>query len=274
MSLETYKYVLGKLGPQVQQVALGIGDIEANPDLRAILLYTRSQGIIPNITVNGNVSQEWVDRLASLCGAVAVSRYNKHKCYDTVARLCWASGRRHATLRQVNIHQILSLETLEECWQVLHDMQHKSRLESLNAVVFLLLKPKGRGTQIQQLRDMKRYRDLIDYALDKKLKIGFDSCGCSAFLKAVKDRPEFETLKTVAEPCESTRMSIYIDVKGRVFPCSFCEGTEKPLYLLKSDNFLEEIWKGEQFRNFRIRLQESKDELGSERCPVYNLEME
>ena len=52
MSLETYKKILSKLEKTVSQVAFGITDVDANPEMWDIFEYTRSKGIIPNVTIN------------------------------------------------------------------------------------------------------------------------------------------------------------------------------------------------------------------------------
>jgi MoaA/NifB/PqqE/SkfB family radical SAM enzyme len=71
------------------QIALGVGDISANPDLWNIMEYTREQGIIPNITTNGmGITREIAQRLANVCGAVSVSRYHiPDVCYDAVKKI-------------------------------------------------------------------------------------------------------------------------------------------------------------------------------------------
>jgi hypothetical protein len=273
MSLETLKKVLNKLPPTVCQVAYGIGDITSNPDLALILNHTRGKGIIPNITVNGNMSKEWAEMLSIVCGAVAVSRYSRDLCYNAVSRLCWAKRKAGATLQQVNIHMLLSDTTLSTCWQVLEDVQTDRRLNDLNAVVFLLLKPKGDRNKLKQLKSMEEYRKLVNYALDKKIRIGFDSCGASSFLEAVEGDPNFEQHKMLVEGCESTRMSIYLDVEANCYPCSFTEDMEKPISILNSENFLEEIWLSPTFENFRKRLSDGKDKHGCQTCPAFDLEM-
>jgi len=77
MRLDTFKRVFTALPPTVTQIAFGIGDIDANPDLWAILRHCREYDVVPNITINGDrMTDEHYQRLASLCGAVAVSHYN------------------------------------------------------------------------------------------------------------------------------------------------------------------------------------------------------
>ena len=52
MSLELFKKVFSKFPPVLTQIAFGIGDIDANPDLWNIMRHCRENGIVPNITIN------------------------------------------------------------------------------------------------------------------------------------------------------------------------------------------------------------------------------
>jgi len=52
MTIDNFKIILDKLPPTVTQVALGIGNIDGNPDLWAIMEHCHQKGVIPNITIN------------------------------------------------------------------------------------------------------------------------------------------------------------------------------------------------------------------------------
>jgi len=77
MDLETFKKVFHNLGKNICQVALGIGDIDTNPDLYKIMEYCRDNDynyVVPNVTINGqNLNDYHITQLTRLCGAVAVS---------------------------------------------------------------------------------------------------------------------------------------------------------------------------------------------------------
>lgn len=104
MSLETFKVVLGKLNQSglLTQVACGIGDIDANPEIWEIFAYCRAQDIVPNVTINGaRLSDEAIGHLTTLCGAVAVSVYDpKEVCYDAVRRLTEDPMKQKITVRK------------------------------------------------------------------------------------------------------------------------------------------------------------------------------
>lgn len=264
MSLETFKTILDKFPKTLTQVALGIGDIDANSDLWNIMEYCRSKDIVPNITINGKrMTPRYYDLLSNLCGAVAVSLYNFNDCYNTVNEL---TSRR---MDQINIHCLLSEETNLSCYKVLFDKICKSdpRINELNAIVYLRLKNKGRGSEMHQIKD-ECFNSLIELALKHNIKIGFDSCSAPYFLEAIKDNENYEHLKIMIEPCESSLFSWYINVDGIGFPCSFVEGVNgyKGVDVLNSDDFIGKIWNHEETLRFRDLL------LSNHRnCPVYNL---
>lgn len=238
-----------------------------NPDLFFIMQHCRENKIVPNITINGdNLTDEIADNLAKYCGAVAVSCYDFDICFNAVKKLT------DLGMTQVNIHMLLAEETYDKCFELMQKSKTDERLVNLNAIVFLWLKPKGVRNDFNKLTSLEKYKKLVDYALDKQLKIGFDSCSANSFLKAIKDRPrkERKMLETMVEPCESTLFSYYIDVNGVGYPCSFCAGESayKGVDILKSNDFLNEVWFAEETQKFRVEnLANCRD------CVAFDLEV-
>lgn len=264
MDLETFIKIFDKFPKTLTQIAFGIGSIDTNPDMWKMFEYCRLNAVAPNLTINGSrMTPEYYDRLASLCGAVTVSLYDYDRCYDAVENL----GKRG--MKQVNIHAMLSEETYDRCMQVMKDYKTDPRLSKyLNAIVFLWLKPKGRGEQMHKV-SKERYEALVDYAITNNIPIGFDSCSASNFLKC-KNTEQF---KTYAEPCESTLFSIYINVVGEATPCSFAEDVHNPVDVLKCNDFINDVWMSDTFTNFRKAVIANLDENGCRMCPIYNLAM-
>lgn len=274
MPFENFKTIFHNMPRTLTQIAFGIGDIDANPDIWDIFRYCRENEynkVIPNVTINGaKLNPLILDRLAALCGAVAVSRYNPPDyCYNAVHEL--------ATIRkmpQVNIHMLLSKETYDDCLKVIDDAKTDERLKDLNAIVFLSLKPKGRGTSLTCLKDQKKYRRLIYYAFEKGVNIGFDSCSAPLFLKAVEDHKDYTLFKTLAEPCESYLFSIYIDVNGYTVPCSFLAGQEHAINLGIPDLELKDWWLAPTTKAWRERLLQTECNglvEGCRQCPVFDI---
>lgn len=260
MTLDQFKELFAKFPDNLTQIAFGIGDIDSNPDMFPIFEYSRSQGVIPNVTTNGwGVTEAVAEKLAETCGAVAVSRYEpKDVCYDAVDKL----GR---LMKQVNIHMLVADETYDNCLQLIEDATTDSRLKGLNAIVFLALKQKGRGTWMHAL-GMDKYKELIRVAMDKNVRIGFDSCSANKFLKATEGHEKHHLFKTMAEPCESGLFSLYIDVNGIVHPCSFMEHVPDimSIDLFKVNDFMAEVWNSPSMEEWRQKLVAS-----CRSCPIY-----
>lgn len=259
-------------GQLLTQWAAGIGDIWSNPDLIRMFKYSRDNHVIPNLTTNGfGITQEWVDTIKKYCGGVAVSRYaNKDVCYDAV-KLFTDSG-----IAQTNIHQVISVEKYDDCVELVHDAATDPRLAGLKAIVFLTLKPKGKRNKDTTLKDVTKYRELIELAFSKGINVGFDSCSAPIFLAAMKDHPQFEYFEQMTESCESNRFSGYANVKGEYWHCSFTEGMPgfSPVNLLEAADFVKDVWLSEPVKHFRNKLLcQDNHHIGKEcyLCPVYSL---
>jgi MoaA/NifB/PqqE/SkfB family radical SAM enzyme len=270
MSIETFKAVFANLPETVGQIAFGIGDIDGNPDIWKIFRHCRENKVVPNITINGaRLTDHHVKMLAHFCGAVAVSRYEPDLCYNTVKRLT------DAGLQQVNIHMLLSAQTYKECFKVISDAKEDPRLEKLRAIVFLAVKPQGRGKQMSPVSP-GAYRELVHCAFKEQAIIGFDSCSAPLFLNAIKDHPDYKKYLELAEPCESYLFSTYVNVRGRMFPCSFLEDVWSDGIDLTSPVNFKEVWFGKEVREWREKLlatAETPDCLvkGCRQCPAYKI---
>ena len=269
MSFDTFKTVFGKFPRTLTQIAFGIGDIDGNPDLWRIMEFTRENGVIPNVTVNGMIDSEQTQRLASLCGAVAVSHYGDDLCFNAVQALS------EAGLKQVNIHKLLSKETLASCFRLIDQAKSDERLKVLKAIVFLLLKPKGNRNKMHRIDNLEDYQELLDYARSKGVAVGMDSCSAPMALRSLPD--EFTDS---VEPCESGLFSIYVNVEGQVFPCSFSEGVpgwEKGLPLTGNEDFLCDVWYHPDLVRWRNNLMASANGCNCSKkkecraCPIYDI---
>lgn len=250
MTLETFKQLFAKLPPTVTQIAFGIGDIQGNPDFWDILAYTRANGVIPNITTNGEgIDQYIAGKLSEACGAVAVSLYDKNTTYNAISKLTTAG------LKQVNIHFMISEQTYQNAIDLFRDFQTDDRLEKLRAIVLLSLKQKGRAVNNFTRLDQDKFNNLVNIAFDGNIPLGFDSCSATKFMEAVKNFPNKDELYTLCEPCESTLYSSYFDVHAKYYPCSFMEGMphwKEGLEVIGCDDFMEDVWMHERTKVFRL----------------------
>jgi len=248
MTLETFKKLFHKLPLTVGQIAFGIGDIDSNPDMFDIFEYSRAHGVIPNVTVNGWNIGDYAERLSNVLGAIAVSNYDYDLCCTAVKQLT------DTGMTQVNIHNFLSQETLEQTWKLLKNVKTDPRLAKLNAIVMLSLKKQGRAKSGFNRVSDEDFKELVFYALENNIGFGFDSCTAAKFADVIRDTKYYASTKDMIEPCESTLYSVYINCDAEMFPCSFGEGADdwkEGLNVLECNNFLKDIWWHERTLKFK-----------------------
>jgi hypothetical protein len=252
MNFELYKLIIQKLKGNLTQVALGIGDIDSNPDLEKILEYTRSEDIVPNITINGyRMTTYYYELLAKYCGAVAVSNYGWKNCIETVNIL------KETGVSQVNIHQLICEETFDECMSIISKHNDK---QPYNAIVFLSLKQKGRGVNYTPITPYK-FETILKNSLKYHVPIGFDSCSANKVMEHLDDKK----LEIFCEPCESMLFSIYVNTRGRISPCSFLENEETfSIQITENMDFMNDVWRSESIQMWRDGLIRNK-----RNCPKY-----
>ncbi len=261
MSFETFKNIFHKFPQTLTQIAFGIGDINANPDLCKIFKYCKEndyQYIVPNVTINGaNMDSGWYDFLAETCGAVAVSYYNENDCFNAVKELT------DRGMKQVNIHCMLSEETYRKSMGLIEKVKTDPRLKQLNAVVFLMLKQKGRGEGLTSINDL-HYHRFVTTLFNSKINFGFDSCGSGRLLKFGVDKE----IEKFIEPCESGLFSSYFNTDGHFFPCSFMENVDEwneGIDLTQLNNF-NELWMHEKVIKWKNDLISN-----CRQCPKYKI---
>jgi radical SAM protein with 4Fe4S-binding SPASM domain len=229
--------------------------------------YCRKNGVIPNITV-AEISDETADKLVKYCGAVAVSVYSNHDiAYDSVKRLT------DRGMSQVNIHRLIEKNSFEDTMKLIDEVKTDERLACLNAVVFLSLKQKGRGIHFERIED-SQFEELIKKAVDSKIGFGFDSCTATKFYDVATKIGLIDKVKDMIEPCESSLFSMYTNVKGEFYPCSFAEGQgswKTGLDVVNCNDFIEDIWNHKRTIAFRKGLICNKASNGCRQCPFYRI---
>jgi MoaA/NifB/PqqE/SkfB family radical SAM enzyme len=267
MSLQTYDEILSKLPPTVMQIALGITDVDANPHFEDILMASGEADIVPNFTTSGigfDKAPWLMQRCAELAGAIAVSVY-PHTigfAYDTIAQLIDAGA------NQVNIHLLYDgqnddFKDAVFTKMVMDDMASVPALEGVKALVLLGLKPEGRARGARPA-SYAFFSEMVDYAIERDIPIGFDSCSAPKFERYVKEGDfSDERKKDILEQCESCEsglFSMYIDVNGLAYPCSFCPSGMEPIAdMLSIDSFTDEVWHSEGMKWWRGRLWNAMD---------------
>ena len=270
MAYEKFVDVIEKLNPHgiLTQVAFGLGRRgDENPDVWRMCEYLRSRDIMPNGTIANGTPETW-NRIAENFGACAVSAHTHWKDWmGILIQNVYELSQRGMT--QVNCHFVIAEETYDDCLKLFHEKQVNPMLSGLNAIVLLGLKQCGRasGGNFHRLSEDK-FKDIVDTAMDMGIGIGFDSCCAHKFLNSVKDRPDFEELEMIAEPCESMLFSQYVNVDGLLYPCSFNESSGIPGFdVSKCTSFLDEYWNEPTAANgWRLGLMNN-----GRRCPTYEV---
>ncbi len=278
MTFNTFKMIFHKIPRNLTQIAFGIGDIDSNLDLFKILRYCRENDynkVVPNITINGyNITNKICDKLALLCGAVAISNYDVKLTYETVEKLTNRIDIKNNSLKQVNIHQLISEETYESTHQTLRDIKNDSRLNNLNAIVFLSLKQKGLRNSYHPLTQRK-FNNLINYSLKENISFGMDSCTALKFYRSIDSKSKINEYKEYIEPCESGLFSLYINVRGKSYFCSFIEGEKdfSEFDLVNCKNFLNEVWFHKDMIKWRNNLLASSNQnkFNCRECLVFEI---
>jgi len=176
-------------------------------------------------------------------------------------------------MTQVNIHYMISEETYDQAFEIMKDIKTDPRLAKLNALVFLSLKPKGRSEGRFHQLDQVKFDGMIKYALDNQIPFGFDSCSAQKVNKYIdKQDGKLDALKQHVEPCESTLYSLYIDVNGDFYPCSFSldiKGWEKGLSVIECKDFLKDVWFNEKTKQFRNNVIQCRG--CGQSCSIYKI---
>lgn len=261
MSDTTFWKIIRKMPPSLTQVALGITDLDANPDLVTIMEMCRTLEIVPNLTISGMGNLSVLDDVARLAGAIAVSVYphNIEQAYDAICYLV-----EFYPDLQVNAHVLYHADNELFVKGVMDDGVTDPRLLCLNALVLLGLKPRGRAEKMHPL-NTEKFKSLVDYAMDNLINLGMDSCSAPKFLSWIQDNPELSRgMEMLVEPCESSLFSIYVNVDGVIYPCSFTEQDVKGIDILEQEDFIRDVWYSQPLSDFRSLL------IGNNReCPVY-----
>lgn len=258
MSLDTFKMVFDSLPETICQIAFGAdATLTSNPDLWAMMDYCLEHKVVPNITC-ANVSKEVAAKLASRCGAVAVSYYGNWEIFEKSVMNLKKTGQKN-----INCHVMVSQETLPYIYDILAHGNSEA-VQSLGAVVFLSLKTCGRGKAFHKV-PQKVFTAIVAHFLQRKIPFGADSCSAHKMIQAFKDLNMSAPIESIL-PCESSLESIYCSVDGTFYPCSFNEKEQFGVKCTKETDFIKDVWFSPQFEDFRAMLLKNE-----RRCPCYNV---
>lgn len=244
MSIEDFRWIAEQCRGKVNQFALGgRGDPDQHEEFEELLKICRENNIVPNFTTSGyGMTPELAAICKKYCGAVAVSWYRNSYTLDAIRMLLDAGVK-------TNIHYVLGKNTVDEA---IDRLENDSFPEGINAVIFLLHKPAGQGTQknVLDADDPKVAAFFGQVDRMHPFKVGLDSCNVPGAIKYCRN-----ILPQSLDTCEGARFSCYIDSDLTLLPCSF---DQKHLYEVKLKPLtIEKGWNSEAFEQFRSHLRHS-----------------
>jgi hypothetical protein len=269
MTLEKFQQIISTFPINLSQIAFGITGLNTNPDLPAMLKICREVGIVPNLTtVGADMDGAIKDALCKYCGAVAVSCYTgaKELCYKTIKDLHDYAKSEYKRDMHINMHIVVSKDNMPHVREVLADIAAK-KVDGLRSVVFLRIKPCGRAKNMDCIVPKSIYEELVEYCIDNDISFGFDSCSATPVIEVLTGIGRAD-LCSSCEPCESSKLSSYINVKGEYWSCSFAERTDfiKPINVLDYKSATD-WWNSDEV----LKVRDCKNP-ACKSCPIYNLD--
>ena len=262
MTLDNFKKIIDESKGKVFQVALGgRGDVDQHENFEELLNYCRDNNIVPNFTSSGlGFTKEIAKICSKYVGAVAISYYRQQHTFTAMMRLLDAGVK-------TNIHYVLGNNSIDEAMEL---MEKGIFDENINAIIFLLHKPVGLGTEKNVLSvddpKVKKFFNYIDNA-DLPWKIGFDSCTVPGLINYTKNIHPYSL-----DTCEGARWSMYISSDMKALPCSFDNDQMRWVVDLNNKTILE-AWQSDQFENFRDHFRNACPSCKNQRdcfggCPI------
>lgn len=251
MSLENFKKIVDECSTNgCFQLALGgRGDVDQHEHFEEILSYCREKGIVPNFTSSGlGFTPKIVEICKKYCGAIAISWYRSDYTIKSIQMLLDEGI-------TTNIHYVLGNNSIDEA---ITRLENNNFPKGINAVIFLMHKPVGLGTENNVLsmsdNKVKQFFELVD-KVNKEgtidFQIGFDSCSIPGIVNFTKniDSNSIDT-------CEGGRYSMYITSDMIAIPCSF-DNQELKWGFNLSNKTIKDAWNSEQFESFRNHFKNS-----------------
>ena len=239
MTVEHFRWIAEQCKGRCNQLALGgRGDPDQHEHFEELLQISRENHLVPNFTTSGyGLTPALAAICKKYCGAVAVSWYRSDYTLNAIKMLLDAGVK-------TNIHYVLGKNSVDEAIRRLRENDFPA---GINAVIFLLHKPAGQGSQANVLSASDPRVAAFFTEVDRRhpFKVGMDSCnvpGAIHYCKSIMP----ESLDT----CEGARYSCYIGADMVMVPCSFDQHKRYEVQLGDGIS-IEDAWNSEPFERFR-----------------------
>ncbi len=244
MALDDFRWICGQCRGRTNQLALGgRGDPDCHEEFEALLRTCRENDLVPNFTTSGFAfAPEKAELCRRYCGAVAVSWYRSDYTRAAIRMLLDAGVK-------TNVHYVLGNGSIDEA---IGRLERDDFPEGLNAVIFLLHKPAGLGSEADVLQAgdprVARFFELVDAA--HPFKVGMDSCTVPGAIRHCRN-----VLPESLDTCEGGRFSCYIGADMVMVPCSFDQERRYEVRLRgEAGTTIEDAWNSAPFEAFRDRI--------------------
>ena len=260
MSVSDFLWIAEQCKGRCNQLALGgRGDPDQHENFEELLKISRDHILVPNFTTSGyGMTYNLASVCKKYCGAVAVSWYRSSYTTKAIQLLLDAGVK-------TNIHYVLGNNSIEEAIYRLHTNDFPI---GINAVIFLLHKPVGHGTNdnVLSFNDPRIVDFFSEFDKSHPFKIGMDSCSVPGAINLC-ERINPASL----DSCEGGRFSCYIGPDLIMVPCSFDQNKKYEISL--HGITIEDAWNSEPFEQFRSHMRDScpgchKKELCMGGCPL------
>ena len=242
MTVEHFRWIAEQCRGRCNQLALGgRGDPDQHEHFEELLQISWDNNLVPNFTTSGyGMTPEIAALCKRYCGAVAVSWYRSEYTLNAIQMLLDAGVK-------TNIHYVLGKNSIDEA---IDRLERNDFPAGINAVIFLLHKPAGQGSQANVLDftdpRVARFFDQVDKR--HPFKVGMDSCHVPGAIHYCK-----HILPESLDTCEGARFSCYIGADMIMVPCSFDQNKRYRVQLDEQTN-IEDAWNSEPFERFRSKL--------------------
>ena len=245
MTVEDFRWIAEQCKGRCNQLALGgRGDPDQHEHFEDLLRISREYNLVPNFTTSGyGMTPKLAEICKHYCGAVAVSWYRSEYTLNAIRMLLDAGVK-------TNIHYVLGKNSIDEANNRLERNDFPS---GVNAVIFLLHKPAGQGSQANVLDSADPRVAQFFAQVDKRhpFKVGMDSCNVPGALNFCK-----RILPESLDTCEGGRYSCYIGADLVMVPCSFDQQKQYKVQLNK-EGTIEDAWNSEPFERFRDKMRDA-----------------
>lgn len=260
MTIEDFGWIARQCKGKCNQLALGgRGDPDQHEYFEDLLKICRNNLLVPNFTTSGyGMTPKIAEVCKKYCGAVAVSWYRSEYTKNAINMLL---DERIKT----NIHYVLGNNSIDEA---ISRLENNDFPKGINAVIFLLHKPAGQGTEanVLSMNDprVRKFYEQLD--INHPFKVGMDSCNVPGAVNYCR-----KIMPESLDTCEGGRFSCYIGPDMIMVPCSFDQKC-KYAVSLKGTN-ISDAWNSTPFKLFRSILQKAcpqciKKELCMGGCPL------